>query len=736
MKRRWRPIPLGLAACWLLVAPASAGIDELGRNDIRVYSAPVEVRVGQSVIDLSLAARLEDIGYRRVHRRPKEPGEFFWGHEVFWVHSRRTEAGRGPVGLDLRRADGVIAGVRGASLGGGDVVLTLEPALLAEHLEGRRAQRIPVRFDDLPERVWRPLLAAEDARFFDHPGIDSRAVARALLANVRAGRVAQGGSTITQQLIKMRDLQPKRSLGRKVSEAVRALALEAEYDKRDILEEYLNHVYLGHVDGVALYGYGAAARAFFDSRVVDLDWGQATLLAAIVQSPNRYSPVRNLRVVGERYRWVLERLRELGWATEGDLDRARRRLPAVSGPQPQTTISRSFLAWLVADVERVAPGRAENERGVVIETTLNAWLQRSAERVVDRHLRRIRRAAGGGVEVQAALVALRASTGEVVAYVGGGSDGGSLDRGRLAQRQPGSTLKPLVLAEAFADCGDREPLYPAARVANDAWSMELPTGRWQPRNPDASASGVVTLREATVRSLNLPFVRLAAWCGWRPMARRLERAGVELPEDPPPAFVLGAVEVTPLDLGAAYTAILGDGRRSTPMAWTDLRRPSGRLLAEQRRESRRVMPRDAAFLVRDVLRQVAAEGTARRARVSGLPVMAKTGTSSGERDAWVVGGYGDLVVAVWCGRDDGRRLGLAGGEAAAPLFRDFLERAATGRVIGDPAPPGVELRSYDPRSGLLVRRDRRGAVEDYFVRGNMPPKRRWWRPGRQVEVLN
>lgn len=738
MKRSWRRILPGLAVCWLLVVPLAAGIDELGRNDVRIYSAAVEVRVGESVIDLALPGRLGQLGYDRVHRRPQRPGEFFWGHEVFWVFSRSRADAQGPglVGLDLRRQDGVILGRRDVpALDVGEAVLTLERVLLAEEFSSRQAARIPLRFADLPERVWRPLLAAEDARFFDHQGVDGRAIARALLANVRAGKVAQGGSTITQQLVKMRDLTPARSLGRKVSEAVRALHLEAGYDKVDILEEYLNHVYLGHVEGLSLYGYGAAARAFFDARAEDLSLAQATLLAAIVQAPNRFSPVRNAGAVADRYRWILDRLEQLGWAAGEELRLARRAVPGLDVQPPRRAISQPVLSWLEEDFTRVAPRRAEEERGVMVETTLDPWLQRLAEQVVDEHLSSLRASTGAGVQLQAAMVAVEAGSGKVVAYVGGGSDGGALDRVRSAQRQPGSTVKPLVLAEAFADCGRRAPLYPAARISNAAWSVDLPSGRWMPRNPDGGLGGVVTLRQATVASLNVPFARLADWCGFDAVAARMRDAGLELANDPPPSFVLGAIEVTPLALAAAYTALVGDGQRAEPLAWESMRRPSGRLLAEQRQRLDRVLPDAVSFLVRDVLRQGVVDGTSRGADVPGIRVFAKTGTSSGERDAWAAGGYADLCVVVWIGRDDGTSIGLSGGGAAAPLLGAFLRQAVRVPDSVDVVPDSIELRSYDPASGLLVRSGRRGARDDYFVADSLPPRRRWWRPGRTVEVI-
>jgi penicillin-binding protein 1B len=280
-----------LAALFALEGAASAAVGDLeasiGRSEIRVYSAAYELRTGLSVGAAGLADRLEALGYRRVRERPQAPGQFFWGHEVLWIYRRpyrrqRRLAPAALLELPLERAGGRIRELPA----GVDPVL--EPALLAESLDGARAPRLPVELAELPEHVWRSVLAAEDARFFDHPGVDVRALSRAALRNAQAGRVVQGGSTITQQLIKNRDLTPRRRVGRKLSEAVRALRLEGEHSKEEILQAYLNSVYFGHVGGLALHGVGAAARAYFGKSAARLGLGESALLAALIQGWRRH----------------------------------------------------------------------------------------------------------------------------------------------------------------------------------------------------------------------------------------------------------------------------------------------------------------------------------------------------------------------------------------------------------------------------------------------------------------
>nr|MBP7149683.1 transglycosylase domain-containing protein [Acidobacteriota bacterium] len=285
---------LTIAAAPALAAPLEA---TLGRNETRVLSAPYPVTMGRTVEELELDQRLERLGYTRVKARPTRPGEYFHGTEVYWFYRRACHEGGSDrdaelVGLALdakRRIAGLAReGQPPRGFDEGDV--WLEPEVLAESLRGDRADRVPVSLAALPETAWRPVLAAEDARFFQHGALDARALARAALRNLRAGRVAEGGSTITQQLVKNRDLTPDRSLGRKASEAMRAAWLESEYDKKEILQAYLNTVYLGHVDGLGVYGIGAAARVYFGKPAAQLALAEAATLAAMIQAPNRLSP--------------------------------------------------------------------------------------------------------------------------------------------------------------------------------------------------------------------------------------------------------------------------------------------------------------------------------------------------------------------------------------------------------------------------------------------------------------
>lgn len=716
-----------LLALTAVPAAVASLADEPGRNDVRIWSGPYPLAAGRTVREMALPERLEARGYRRVHDRPASPGEYFWGNEVFWIHRRSFDAGRRRVGdeligLRVDPADGRVLQVTREGVGwSARAPALLEPLLLGESFDERRARRRPIDFAALPERVWRPLLAAEDARFFDHVGLDGRAIARALLANLEKGGVAQGGSTLTQQLVKLRDLSPRRSLGRKASEAVRALALEAEHSKEDILAAYLDHVYWGHVDGVHLYGLGAAARAFYGRAPEDLSLAQSTALAAVVQAPNRMSPVRQPDELAPRYSWILDRLEELGWADAAELAAARRGLPSLRLAAPAPEPARHYRQWLGRIAAERQPERADEGRGFLVWGTLDPLLQEWAAAAVVAGLDDLRRQNPGlrGRPLAAALVTLDALTGDVLAWVGGPA-GSELDRARGARRQPGSTVKPLVALHALDRCGSREPVYPSRRILDTPLTLDLPSGPWSPENSDRRFRQVVTVRRTLVESLNVPTVRLARWCGFGPTAETLRDAGLALGADPPPSFVLGAVEATPVELAAAYTTFAGAGRAVRARPLLRLARPSGSRLLEPRPVRRRVASPAATYLVTDVLREVVAGGPAE--------AFGKTGTSSDRRDAWFAGGAGSLVTVVWVGLDDATSLGLVAARAAEPIWRRYMERAAPARPpLPRERPAAVVEWWVQESTGLRVRDGRSDAAPYLFHRRHLPPKRRWWR---------
>lgn len=732
--RSWILLVVLLLASLLSASPARATDLEhvLGRRQLEIRSAPHVPVVGRSVRGQGLAERLERLGYERVSGSPQEPGTWQVDGEMWWIHRRahRVEGRWFDAETFGVRVEGGV--VRGLVDEDGQAVdpsagLWLEPEVLATSWDGGRAPRLDVALEELPEAAWRPLLALEDHRFFEHSGVSGRAIARAALANVRKGGVAEGGSTLTQQLVKNRDLEARRALDRKASEAVRALELEATNTKEEILEAYLNTVYYGHVRGVGVYGIGQASEVWFGKPATDLDLHEGALLAAMLQGPNAMHPIKHPDRARARRDKALDRMAELGWAPPQVVDRAKARPLGIDVHPPRRESTRQVLDRVRQVVDEDAANRLDKDLGFEIDTTLDPWLQERATEhtrawldTLRRRNRRLR-----GQPLHAVVVVMEADTGDVLAYVGGdpGESGDAFDRARRARRQPGSTLKPFILLEAYDDCGSDRPIRPSTRISD----APIQVGDWSPNNADGKHHGSPTAHDSLVWSYNRAFVRLAEHCDRKASFRRMRLAGLPVPDDAPAPALLGAVEVSPLELLRAHSAFATDGVTARPRVVTRVGRSNGTRTGGEERQRRRIAQAGPTWLVSDALEDVVARGTGRRAGLRGATARGKTGTSDGGRDAWFVGHADGLVAVVWVGLDEGR-LGLSGGGAAAPLWGRVMQDAVGVRSTPAGARPGgVVVCKVDPKTGLApgLMGDA-GTVERWCLRRARPPRDQPW----------
>ncbi len=575
-------------------------------------------------------------------------------------------------------------------------------------LEARR----PVALDELPRSLVQAVLAVEDQRFHQHSGLDLRRIGGALLANIRAGGIAQGGSTITQQLAKNLFLSADRTPIRKLREAALATALELRYDKATILEAYLNEIYLGHDGGRAIHGVGAAARAYFGKDVRRLTLAESALLAAMIQAPNRTTPRRHPDAARDRRNLVLQLMAEQGRISrnkaEGAADaRIVSRSPSVGGVD-----ARYFRDAALDGLALKLPAR-----GAAVYTTLDARLQRAAQRSVRRGVDRLRL---DGVE--AALVALDPRTGEVLAMVGGRDYGQSqYNRATTAKRQPGSAFKPIVALAALEREGGEQPAFTLASMVEDApLSLRTPHGLWQPSNYDGDFRGPVTVRTALEQSLNVPFVRIGMAVGPARIAREAKRLGITSPMPEVPSLALGSAEVTLLELVRAYGVLAAGGSLAPTRMVLASATHGGEPVALGETSATEVVDPATAFLVTSALQGVVSHGTgaALQGRVEISNLAGKTGTSSDWRDAWFVAYSPTLVVGVWVGYDDGRSLHLTGSAAALPIVADFLEAALSEGDAGEfEVPSGITQAQVGGDPGEWS--DGCGASE-FFLEGTEP----------------
>ena len=564
-------------------------------------------------------------------------------------------------------------------------------------------RRYLIAMDQVPLEVRRAFLAAEDADFYQHRGIDPQGIARAVYMNLSKGEIVQGASTITQQVVKQLLLSPERSFERKAKEMILALEIEAKLSKDQIFYLYLNHIYFGS----GTYGIAAASNGFFGVPPSELTLPQAALLAGLPQAPSRYDPRRHFDEAIARQHYVLERMRIAGFITQQQYDEAIA-TPIVLAPPPEAVMDPA-ASWYVDQVRRLLEEEFGDEYaalGLQVTTAVDLKMQRAAEEALQKALAPMQKRLGGkrgkkkgdddtpdqSEFIEGALVAIDPENAQVKALVGGLDYQRSVfNRAVLARRQPGSSFKPFVYATAV-DHG-----YTQDTVVLDA-PISLPDGRggsWTPKNFGNRYMGSVPLKVALTNSLNTVSVRLTLDVGVDQLRDHLRAFG--FPTDFPRnlSLALGSSEVTLLDMVRAYGVFATLGKRFDPVFVTSVTDPNGNPVefpGVRARYENVVSPR-TAWIVSDMMRSVVERGTATAAKKLGRPAAGKTGTTNDSKDAWFVGFTPDLVTGVWVGFDADRTLGKAtGGKLAAPIWTDFMAQALEGRPVRDlPIPEGVDL---------------------------------------------
>ena len=702
----------------------------------RVLSAPTILYPGFDARRFELRDQLRRRGYREqpgARGASLEEGRFRWSSSRVRVHLRafehpsRAEPARDIV---MRLRGGVIEEVRELPRGREVGAVLLEPEQVGSFYGGNREQRELVSLDELPPHLIDAVLAVEDRRFESHVGIDPVRIGGALIANLRAGGIAQGGSTLTQQLVKNFFLTPERTLRRKATEAVMALLVESRYDKPAILQAYLNEIYLGRRGSTSIHGVGEAAHFLFGKRAPDLTVAESALVAAIIQSPNRLSPHRNPEDALERRGLVLQLMNDQGRIDDATLADANAAPLGVAAVSVESSDARYFLDLLRRQLPEVYDGDVLEAEGLLIYSTLDLRLQTAAAKALEAGLEALERDFPAlrrdepRDQLQGCLVALRPQTGEILALVGGRSYGVSqFDRCAQARRQTGSVFKPFVYAAAL-DAGRGGPeITLASQLDDQPLEVQTPSGSWRPENFDKEFHGQVPVREAIERSMNVAAARLGQQVGIDGVIAMARRLGItsELPRVP--SLALGTAELSPLEVARAYATLANGGRRPWPHAFEDVVDPeSGTLDRRELRFDRAIDP-GTAYLTTSLLRGVVDRGTGRRVRAMGIegPVAGKTGTTDDNRDLWFVGFTPELVAVVWVGFDQPRSLGVSSSRAAIPIWVDFVRQAFGSRVRGDfLRPPDIHAFDVDPKTGALAAASCPRRRTEYFITGTEP----------------
>lgn len=577
--------------------------------------------------------------------------------------------------------------------------------------------RVLVRLDDVSKYMQQAIVAIEDERFYEHRGIDPLGILRSLYVDIKLGKPAQGASTITQQYVRNIYLSTEKTLERKIKEAILAYRIEQIYSKKTILEKYLNTVYFGN----GCYGVETAAQTYFGKHAKDLTLSEAALLAGIVQRPSYYNPYTNLEKVVKRRNTVLKKMFELGYISKEEFDAASKE-PVKLKPLRQRGYY--FAPYFVEYVKEQLIARYGVDRvfkgGLRVYTTLQPEAQRAAEKAVQKILDRPK-------DPDCAIVSIEVDTGHIIAMYGGKDfEKQKFNLATQGKRQPGSSFKTFVLVAAL-----EEGISPYTTYDSSPANFNLPSGVWKVRNAEGGGMGRITLRTATVHSVNAVYARLIMELGPEKVVSAAKRMGITSKIRPFPSIALGSEPVTVLEMANAYSTLARGGQRVDPIAILKVTDANGNVIDEFKPKSVKAIDSRIAYTVVDILKDAVSQGTGVRAKIK-WPCAGKTGTAQEYRDAWFVGFTPQISTAVWVGYKQAqipmRNIhGFArvyGGTLPAMIWREFMKEAMKGKKVVDFPRPELDkdiIRvKICPESGELASPFCPNPRLQFFKKGQAP----------------
>jgi len=728
----WKRVRLAVLVGLLLTAGFALHLDFQVRHAFegkrfalpaRLYARPLELFAGRKLNPEALLGELRRLEYSEVsspvepgqYRRRRDTVEFVTRPFRFWDSEQPAHA------VQVRFRDHQVQEIRETGSERPVELLRLDPLHIGGIYPAHNEDRLLVRLDQVPEHLVQALIAIEDRKFYQHHGIDPRGMARALASTV-SGRGVQGGSTLTQQLVKNFFLTPERTLSRKFKEVLMALLLELHYDKREILETYLNEIYLGQDGSRAIHGVGLASLFYFGKRVEELTLPESALLVGMVKGPVYLNPRKHAERARERRDLVLGEMARLDMLDMQEAARARAMpLGVVDRPPMGTTPYPAFLDLVRRQLRHDYREEDLRSEGLRIFTTLDPETQTAAERALSSRLAWLDGKRRDSPLLEGAVVVTDVQNGEVQALVGGRNPRfEGFNRALDAARPVGSLLKPVIYLTALADPG-RYTLITPLDDGPLLWK-ERGIPDWTPQNYDRMFHGEVALREALAHSYNVASARLGLDLGVARVLENVRRLGIDREIPPYASSLLGAVEFSPLDVAQLYQTLASGGFRTPLRAIRDVTSAEGRPLDRYGLKVEPVFDPAPVYLLTEALQEVVRDGTATGLKTylpPGLNVAGKTGTTDDLRDSWFAGFTGDRLAVVWVGRDDNTPAGLTGAAGALPVWGELM-RTLEPEPLAPPLPDGIERVWIDPASGLRADRDCPGAVELPFWKDSAP----------------
>lgn len=606
-------------------------------------------------------------------------------------------------------------------------VYSLDNQLIAEYYEQKR---MVIPFEEIPKTLVQAFLAVEDANFYFHQGVDLKAIFRAFYSNLRAGKIVEGGSTITQQLAKVLFLKPERKMARKVNEAILAFQIDRTYSKDEILGLYLNQIYFGN----GAYGVEAAAKTLFGKSAKNLTIAESAMLAGLPKSPNRYSPQHNHALALKRRNHVLRRMLEEGYLSPKEYQQALSS-PLEVRPKRGKPSAPYFVEYIRHYLEETYGENLLYRGGLQVYTTLDQGMQKMAEQSLIEGLKKIdlrrkvsqeqkdenRAKIGKDQLTQGALLAIDPTNGFILAMVGGRDfEASQFNRATQAKRQPGSSIKPIIYAAAI-----EKGFTPADIIDDSPIMFPLEQGKtWQPENFDKQFHGPTTLRTGLEMSRNVVTIKLLGKIGVNSAIACARKMGLKSPLTPYLSLALGSSEVTLLELTSAYGVLANQGIRVDPVFIRRVVDRDGRVLQEYFHREERAISAQTAFILTSMLEGVIQRGTGSAARVLPYRLAGKTGTTDRFADTWFIGYAPELVVGVWVGLDNFQTLGYkeTGGHTACPIWTEFMHEALRKRnqVSDFEVPDGLYFAFINPENGCLVDTNSPVKFLEVFKKGTEP----------------
>ena len=689
----------------------------------KVYASPVELYVGLELGAGDIESILKQLHYRRDPRLGSAGTYFKHGNQLsFYSRNFSFWDGQQSAGkFKIKFTGDRLSSITDLQKIIGVAIVRMEPIQIGSFYPTHKEDRILIQLQQTPDALIKGLLATEDRSFYSHHGVSFKGILRAMWANIRAGSFVQGGSTITQQLVKNFFLTPERTLIRKINEALMAMILEFRFDKDEILEAYLNEIYLGQDGASSIHGFGLASRFYFDQDITTLKLHQHATLVALVKGPSQYDPRRRPKRTKKRRDLVLNEMQKQGYITKQQALSAKQQKMTVIPHKPRS--ANRYPAFIDL-VKRRLSKEYRNEdltsEGLKIFTTLDTRIQTILEQKIQTQLKKLEKNPKTK-KLETAVIVTSREGGEIVALSGGrNKQSVGFNRALDAVRPIGSLIKPVVYLTAL----EQPDKYTVTTLIDDtAVRVSSKYGKdWTPKNYDGKEHGQVPLYKALVNSYNLATVNLGMNVGIARIAKTLKKLGVERPVKLYPSLLLGASELSPLEVTQMYQTLAGDGFVTPLRAIQAVISAQNKLLQRYPYNVRQTVDPDATYLTNTILQKVMSEGTGRSAYLH-LPgdynLAGKTGTTNKLRDSWFAGYSGDYLSVVWIGRDDNKPMGLSGSSGALQLWNNLMGQIAKQPVILI-APDNIEMIWIDPETELRANADCPGAQQFPYIIGSAP----------------